>query len=222
MAPSLTVWYNILGISLHYSYLAPLTTFIYNIFRHFSLLFRFGTFHICLLQYFLSLISNIHIWHQWQVLFILFLGTSLPYSHLAPVTTVSYNISNYFSPLFILLYKAPHTTVSYNMAPASTVCNNMRGTSLHYTCLAPLTTFCYNIFWHFSPLFIFGTFHNCLLQYFLALIYNIHIWHQQQVLVILFLGTSLHYSYLAPVTTVSYKISNHFSPLFIFGTTYNC
>ena len=128
------------------------------------------------------------------------------------------------------------------MAPSSTVCNNILGTSLHYTCLAPLTTFHYNIFWHFSPLFIFGTFHNCLLQYFLALIYNIHIWHQQQLLVILILSTSLHYSYLAPVTTVcyniqiisllysylaphttvSYNIFWHFSSLFIFGTFYNC
>ena len=37
----------------------------------------------------------------------------------------------------------------------------------------------------------------------MALLSTIHIWHLLQLLVIIFLGTSLHYSYLAPVTSVA-------------------
>ena len=76
---------------------------------------------------------------------------------------------------------APHTTVSYNIS--------FHLSSLHYSYLAPSITVCDNI------------------EYFLALITNIHIWHQQQLLITLFLGTSLHYSYSAPILTVHRQTS---------------
>ena len=87
-----------LATSIYYSYLAPTTTVI-TVYYFLALLLIIHIWYH--LQYFLAFLSVNHIWHHIQLLFIISLGTSLYHWYLAHLTSVSYNISWCFSPLFI-------------------------------------------------------------------------------------------------------------------------